>query len=85
MSIDCFCTPQDIFTTGSSNQPTHFWADRWSASFIEEYYPIARPHQGLDGDPPFPAAERELAIGASRLVSIPVVGGLHHRYVRVAA
>jgi hypothetical protein len=23
--------------------------------------------------------------GASRLVSIPVVGGLHHRYVRVAA
>jgi len=22
---------------------------------------------------------------ASRLVSIPVVGGLHHRYIRVAA
>ena len=53
--------------------------------FIEEYYHIARPHQGLDGDPPFPAAKPEPVTGASRLVSIPVVGGLHHRYVRVAA
>ena len=53
--------------------------------FIEEYYHNARPHQGLDGGPPFPAAKPEPVTGASRLVSIPVVGGLHHRYVRVAA
>ena len=53
--------------------------------FIEEYYHIARPHQGLDGDPPIPAAKPEPVTGASRLVSIPVVGGLHNRYVRVAA
>ena len=53
--------------------------------FIEEYYHIARPHQGLDGDPPFRSATAEVVTGASRLVSIPVVGGLHHRYVRVAA
>ena len=53
--------------------------------FIEEYYHIARPHQGLDGDPPFPAAKPGPLTGGSRLVSIPVVGGLHHRYVRVAA
>ena len=53
--------------------------------FIEEYYHIARPHQGLDGDPPFPAAKPEPVTGANRLVSIPVVGGLHHRYVRMAA
>ena len=53
--------------------------------YIEEYYHIARPHQGLDGHPPFPSATAEAVTGASRLVSIPVVGGLHHRYVRVAA
>jgi hypothetical protein len=53
--------------------------------FIEEYYHVARLHQGLDGDPPFLAAKPETVTGASRLVSIPVVGGLHHRHVRVAA
>jgi len=53
--------------------------------YIEEYYHIVRPHQGLGGHPPFPSATAEAVTGASRLVSIPVVGGLHHRYVRVAA
>jgi transposase InsO family protein len=53
--------------------------------FIAKYYHIARPHQGLDGTAPFPSATAEAVTGASRLVSIPVVGGLHHRYVRVAA
>jgi hypothetical protein len=43
------------------------------------------PHQGSDGGPPFPAAKPEPMTGASRLVLIPVVGGLHHRYVRMAA
>ncbi len=53
--------------------------------FVEEYYHVARPHQGLKGNTPFatnqPVATRE----QGRLISIPVVGGLHHRYVRVAA
>jgi putative transposase len=53
--------------------------------FIEEYYHLARPHQGLNGDTPFPSAKPESAADVSRLVSIPVVGGLHHRYMRVAA
>jgi transposase InsO family protein len=53
--------------------------------YIEAYYHIARPHQGLDGDTPFPSAKPEPVAGASRLISIPLVGGLHHRYVRVAA
>jgi putative transposase len=53
--------------------------------FIEEYYHLARPHQGLNGDTPVPSAKPESAADASRLVSIPVVGGLHHRYTRVAA
>jgi len=53
--------------------------------FIEEYYHIARPHQGLDGDTPFPTNMTEPVTEPSRLVSIPVVGGLHHRYIRLAA
>ena len=53
--------------------------------YIEEYYHIARPHHGLDGETPFPTDKPELVTGPSRLVSIPVAGGLHHRYIRVAA
>ena len=53
--------------------------------FIEEYYHLARPHQGLNGDTPVPRAKPESAAGVTRLVSIRVVGGLHHRYIRVAA
>src|SRR6516164_1447650 len=53
--------------------------------FIEGYYHRARPHQGLQGDTPVPSAKPEPAADGSRLVSIPVVGGLHHRYIRVAA
>jgi hypothetical protein len=59
--------------------------DDGSTEYIEQYYHQARPHQELDGDPPFPSARPEPVAGASRLVSIPVIGGLHHRYVRVAA
>jgi putative transposase len=59
--------------------------NRLLKEFIEEYYHLARPHQGLDGDTPVPSAKPEPAADASRLVSIPVVGGLHHRYIRVAA
>jgi hypothetical protein len=43
--------------------------------FIEGYYL----------DTPVPSAKPEPAADGSRLVSIPVVGGLHHRYIRVAA
>jgi putative transposase len=53
--------------------------------FIEQYYHLARPHQGLDGKTPFPSAKHEPMARASRLISIPVVGGLQHGYVRVAA
>ena len=45
--------------------------------FVEEYYHRARPHQGLHGDAPVPSAKPEPVADASRLVSIPVVGGLH--------
>jgi len=48
--------------------------------FIEEYYHTARPHQGLNGDTPVPQEKPFEITGSSRLVSIPILGGLHHRY-----
>jgi len=53
--------------------------------FINDYYHIARPHFGLDGETPFPTDKPAPLTEPTRLVSIPVVGGLHHRYMRVAA
>lgn len=48
---------------------------------IDDYYHPARLHQGLAGEtllPQPPPSEGEL-------ISIPVLGGLHHRYSRAAA
>jgi hypothetical protein len=52
---------------------------------IKEYYHIARPHHGLDGETPFPTGQSAPVTEPGRLVSISVVGGLHHRYMRMAA
>ena len=54
--------------------------------FIEEYYHPARPHQGLHGDTPIPQPKADAPItGPTKLISTPILGGLHHRYQRVAA
>jgi transposase InsO family protein len=53
--------------------------------FIEQYYHSARPHQGLGGETPFPNRKPEPVAESSKLLSIPVVGGLHHRYLCMAA
>ena len=53
--------------------------------FIQEYYHVARPHQGLEGQAPFPSEHPVEADGPTKLVASPVLGGLHHRYHRVAA
>ncbi len=58
---------------------------RLLADFIEKYYHIGRPHQGLKGEIPLPQKVPLPFRGPSRLISISVVGGLHHRYLRVAA
>ena len=49
--------------------------------YLEQYYHRARPHQGLGGETP----AREPMEGEGELISVPVVGGLHHRYLRRAA
>jgi putative transposase len=59
--------------------------ERLLQEFIDDYYHVARPHQGLEGETPIPQDKPPEITGPSKLVSIPILGGLHHRYVRVAA
>ena len=59
--------------------------ERLLREFIEEYYHMARPHQGLNGNTPVSQIKQPKISGPSKLISIPVLEGLHHRYVRVAA
>jgi transposase InsO family protein len=46
------------------------------------YYNASRPHMSLDGDTPFSRTIEPPSLG--RVVAIPQVGGLHHRYARAA-
>jgi len=55
--------------------------ERLLREFIEDSYHTARSHQGLSGETPPPQPPP----GEAQLVSVPVVGGLHHRYLRLAA
>ena len=47
-----------------------------------DYYHHSRKHNALDNDAPFPRVVEPS--GRGRVVAIPQVGGLHHRYTRVA-
>ena len=47
------------------------------------YYSLTRTHLGLDKDAPLPRPVVPLTAG--RVIAIPQVGGLHHRYERRAA
>jgi transposase InsO family protein len=46
------------------------------------YYNEDRPHMALDRDPPVPRAVEPPSSG--RIVALPRVAGLHHRYSRAA-
>ena len=60
--------------------------ERLLREFIEAYYHPARPHQGLDGDTPIPQTKADAPItGPTKLISTPILGGLHQSYQRVAA
>jgi transposase InsO family protein len=48
-----------------------------------EYYHTARTHQSLENNSPCPREVEPPERG--RVVAQPMVGGLHHRYTRVAA
>ena len=47
------------------------------------YYARSRTHLSLDKDAPIPRAVQPAALG--RVIELPEVGGLHHRYERRAA
>ena len=59
--------------------------NRLLTEFIDDYYHVARPHQGLKGDTPAGHVRPKCIMRPSKLVPFPVCGGLHHRYERVAA
>jgi transposase InsO family protein len=48
-----------------------------------EYYHRSRTHLGLEKDCPVPRAVQPREVG--EVVALPVLGGLHHRYLRRAA
>ena len=49
------------------------------------YFNQARPHQGLAQRIPEPAAATDPSGGAgSKVIALPVLGGLHHAYQRAA-
>jgi len=59
--------------------------ERLLRKFIEDHYHVARPHQGLGAQTPIPTESPPDIDGPTTLVAIPVLGGLHHRYRRIAA
>jgi len=48
-----------------------------------DYYHRSRTHLGLEKDTPEPRPVQSADIG--RVIAMPEVGGLHHRYERRAA
>ena len=52
--------------------------------YVDDYYHAERPHQSLEGKAPIPRPSPDEPPDPDKLVSIPMLGGLHHAY-RVAA
>ena len=63
--------------------PRH--VERLIKELLDGYYHSHRPHQGLDRQPPVPIERPVVSEQTSRLISFPVLNGLHHQYFRVAA
>jgi len=57
---------------------------RLITEFVVEYYHTERPHQGLEGDTPIPFPSQDSSASSNRLISSPILGGLHHKYRRAA-
>jgi hypothetical protein len=55
----------------------------WAETVSIDYYHSARTHLSLDKDAPEPRPVERRDQG--RVVETPLVGGLHHRYSRLAA
>ena len=64
----------------------------WNAGHLKkllaeyvDWYENHRLHKGLAGSAPNERDGKADTVGEGKIVSIPVLGGLHHRYVRKAA
>ena len=51
--------------------------------YFDQYYHPARTHLSLEKDCPIPRAVEPPELGPVR--AVPILGGLHHRYTRLAA
>ncbi len=61
------------------------WSERQLLTAVRayiDYYNNDRPHMSLESDAPTGRSVEEPSDG--KIVSLPKVGGLHHRYLRVA-
>jgi len=66
-------------------RPLHLFNERHLRRLLRAYlvyYDTTRPHQALGNNSPRPREVEPPARG--RIVALPEVGGLHHRYQRVA-
>ena len=50
----------------------------------QAYFNHARPHQGINQQIPCPAEQAEEQATNGEIISLPVLGGLHHDYQRRA-
>ena len=48
--------------------------------YVESYFNTARPHQGLSQKIPAPVVTPSLAVDRRTVVTLPILGGLHHDY-----
>lgn len=61
------------------------YLERLLKKFIEDYYHTARPHQDLREIHRSHMIKLPKPLVQASWFSIPILGGLHHRYRRVAA
>jgi len=84
-----FVTDCSLPVDPSRSKPAHFpvivlneaHLKRLLTRFLE-YYHLARTHRALDNNAPVPRPVEPPELG--KVIAIPQVGGLHHRYTRVA-
>ena len=76
---------QRLETTGPGALSPALFFYRLIDVFVEDYYHLERPHQGREGDTPILHQPQAPPAQSNKLVSIPILGGLHHKYRRVAA
>ena len=59
--------------------------DRLPQEFLEQCYHVPRPHQGLDGDTSLAHEKPSVLDSHDQIITIPKLGGLHHKDLRTAA